>query len=108
MEPPLVLYPRDGRGAPCIWSPDDVSLNIVLEEHVIAKQEDMMPPNTQVAYKPKVTEYMQFCKHVYGNDCFKYNMINDKVLRFMFYISFREQKPCGGNKKKTAAVLVRH
>ncbi len=79
--------------------PDQVALNGQLEISVHAMLEDGRPPNTQKAMDPKIPEFFQFCELVFPNKMFKYNLTFDKVYKFMYYQSFREQKPRGGKKK---------
>ena len=76
-------------------NPNDVGLNMRLEAFVLEKESEDKPTNTSLAFDPKVTEFYQFCDHVYASSLSKYHLTYDKIYRFMFYLSFREKKKCG-------------
>jgi hypothetical protein len=55
----------------------------------------MRPGGTKNTLDGKVEEYNQYCELVYPQDQFKYNLSSVKVYRFMFYLTFRNQKKRG-------------
>ena len=79
--------------------PNENSLNSVLEQATLQFRESSRPTNTGKAMDPKIAEYFEYCDHAHGNDPYKYILDNDKVYRFMWYLSFREKKPRGGDKQ---------
>jgi hypothetical protein len=83
--------------------PNELELNANLEQTVLELREESRPSNTAAAQDPKVQEFFHFCDVVYDHDQFKYNLNCDKVYRFMFYVSFREQKARGQTKAQKAA-----
>jgi hypothetical protein len=83
--------------------PDDVAWHHDMAEGVLQLQEMYTPTNTQTAYVSKQNEFFKFCEHITRNDRDKTGMyiLNEKkVFAFMWYLSFREKKPRGGNKKR--------
>jgi hypothetical protein len=60
------------------------------------------PTNTRKAFDPKQKEFEGFCDYLYGNDMYRYNLTFEKVFKFMYYQSFREQKKRGGDKAARA------
>ena len=61
--------------------------------------------NTQKAYDPKVQEFREFCDSLYGAHPAetRYTVDQERVLSFMIYVAFREQKTRG--KKKTKGLF---
>jgi hypothetical protein len=65
--------------------------------------ESLRPGATQRAFDPKIEEYFQFCDTIYSQDVYCYNLSYDKVYRFMFYVTFRNNKTKGGTKESWKA-----
>ena len=59
-----------------------------------------VPENTRKAQDPKQSEFNNFCKKIYPNDPHATILNHEKVYKFMYYQTFREQKPRGGSKKE--------
>ena len=62
---------------------------------MLEEEESAKPDNTEKSFTPKVVEYHQFCECAYPNSVAKCHLECDKIYRFMFYLSFREQKKRG-------------
>ena len=58
--------------------------------------EQLTPANTKKQYDKKILEYYEYCEHLLGTQDGRYHMTAMKLYRFMFYLSFREQKKRGG------------
>ena len=79
-------------------NPDDVAVSknmqtLVLQLNDFGTEDD--DKNTDKAYNNKIREFFQFCELVYGDQPNWYVLDFEKVYRFMFYTSFREQPPKG-------------
>jgi Centromere DNA-binding protein complex CBF3 subunit, domain 2/Transcriptional activator of glycolytic enzymes len=83
--------------------PNDVALNSLLEETILEMREEGRPANTAKTMDNKIREFFQFCDLQYPNDPYNYILEFEKVYRFMFYQSFREQKKRGGSKQERLA-----
>ena len=79
--------------------PNDVELNSRLQQSVETIHDAGMCENTRKAMEPKEKEYIQFCNVVYPQDIHRHTLTFEKVYRFMWFQSFREKRPRGGNKK---------
>jgi Centromere DNA-binding protein complex CBF3 subunit, domain 2 len=75
---------------------------------VLQLREDCRPANTARTQDPKVLEYFGFCDVHYSHDPYKYVLESNKVYRFMWYQSFREQRKRGGTKGERAARASGH
>jgi hypothetical protein len=108
---PRTLVGGSYQGSPPQGSPDDVSQATQIKQHVNNLQlkerltgnvdhmiNDNRRANTEIAYDPKKKEYMAYCDVVYANDPYKYILSETKVLGFMYYVAYREQKKRGGGR----------
>jgi hypothetical protein len=68
-------------------------------DNVATMTEGSQRTNTKKAYDPKIKEYEEFCDKVHGDDKHKYMLTETKVLQFMYYLSYRDQKKRGRRKK---------
>ena len=87
--------PARGGATPGIQNPQEFGLNSRLETAMINVRKSMRPGGTKNTLDGKVEEYNQYCELVYPTDQFKYNLSSVKVYRFMFYLTFRNQKARG-------------
>ena len=76
-----------------------------MEQLVMDQQDEYAPENSDKIYTGKTLEFEQFCDYVYPRDHYKYVVKPDKLYRFMFYQTFREQKKKGGNSKKRKSMI---
>lgn len=76
--------------------PAELDQNPVLEQAVQAVRRVYRVESANVLYDSKTQEYFNFCDYVYPNQPYGKVLTADKVYKFMFYQSFREQKQRGG------------
>jgi hypothetical protein len=75
--------------------PNDININIQIQRSVQTMNDSFRPTNTSKVHEPKIEEFFGFCDSIYEDEPYKYNLSFEKVYRFMFYQSFREQKKRG-------------
>jgi hypothetical protein len=81
-------------------NPNELGLRANLEQAVVVLRNKDKPSNTRKTQEPKIKEFYHYCELVYGHEHYLYNLSPEKVHKFMFYQSFREQKTRGGNANK--------
>ena len=82
-----------------LTNPADYELNSRMEECVLTLRDVSKCPNSIKALDTKQEEYMQYCEVCYPDDPYKWTLDREKAYRFMWYQTFREQKPRGGNRR---------
>jgi hypothetical protein len=80
--------------------PNEYGLNIELQAIVHTMTTDNTPENTIKAMVPRVQEFFEFCDQLYQHDLFPRHLNFEKVHRFMYYVSFREQRKRGGKRHR--------
>jgi hypothetical protein len=108
LQPPLRL--DDGRGS--IGATMETHLRLLasgngnigaMEARLRQDTSELVPQNTDQAYDPKITEFLQFCK-LYSNNprggvqCD--TVTPEKIFKFIWYQCYREKKPPGRVKKR--------
>ena len=88
------------QGAIYLQTPDDNELDTNMRMAALALEGQARPENTMRAIKPKIDEYEDYIRKVFPHSQSGMVLDNQKVYRFMFYQTFREQKPKGGNSQQ--------
>ena len=74
-----------------------------MQQRLNADTHDNRPPATDVAYAPKLREFLGFCEHFYSGNAFdgtsKHTVTAEKLFKFLFYQAYREQRKKGRKKK---------
>jgi hypothetical protein len=70
---------------------------------VLEMSEALRPTNTQKAFDPKIDEFFQFCDIIFPRDLYRYTLDSNKVYKFMFFVSFRDDKNKAGTKEEKKA-----
>ena len=79
--------------------PKDLQVNNVLKASVQQLQDQHRPKNSIKSQCNKVAEFYEFCDFTRPDDLHKYSLDYDKVYSFMWFQSFREKRPRGGDKE---------
>jgi hypothetical protein len=82
---------------PHLQHPNEMALNVNLQESVWRLLENDDPPNTKKQQEPKMKEYFEFCRMMYPNDPHFNILKREKMYQFMYYQAFREKKKRGGS-----------
>ena len=53
--------------------------------------ENAKPKNTKIAYRPKITEFLQFCRSVYSSDENPTHVTEEKAYGFVSYQAHRKK-----------------
>ena len=79
----------------------DISAASMLECIRRVRQTVEKKTNTGISYLPKRKEFMAFCDHVFRVLPMdqRYSVTKEKVIKFLVYQAFREQKKRGRKKK---------
>ena len=91
-----------GATAITIRHPNEMEFNNICQEFMYHLREDKQPENTKKTYIPKVKEFVEFLQYQYGNQPFPLNLTADKIYRFFFFLTFREQKKRGGRNPESS------
>jgi hypothetical protein len=82
---------RPAPAPPHLQHPNEVALNVNLQESVWRLLENDNPPNTKKQHEPKMKEYFEFCRVMYPNDPHFNILKREKMYQFMYYQAFREK-----------------
>jgi hypothetical protein len=88
---------RPAPAPPHLQHPNEVSLNVNLQESVWRLLENDDPPNKKKQHEPKMKEYFEFCRMMYLNDPHFSILKQEKMYQFMYYQAFQEKKQRGGS-----------
>jgi hypothetical protein len=104
IESPCPLMPmtqlaarRPEAAPPHLQHPNEIALNVNLQESVWRLLENDDPINTKKQQEPKMKEYFEFCRVMYPNDPHFTILKREKMYLFMYYQAFREKKKRGGS-----------
>ena len=100
LDPQLIAQPPP---APPSQQPSTLSASAArMIVAINALTDSLQPGNTKNCYDPKTVEYHQYCNFRFWHldETQRYVVTSNKLWEFLFYASFREQRPRGGNSRK--------
>ena len=78
-----------------------------ISRSIASAHEKAKPKNTKTAYRPKITEFLQFCNSVYGTEDHPTHVTEEKAYGFMSYQSHRKKYSSKNRKSTTDTSVMR-
>ena len=78
-----------------------------ISRSIASAREKAKPKNTKKAYRPKITEFLQFCHSVYGTEDHPTHVTEEKAYGFMSYQAHRKKHSLKNRKSTTDTSVQR-
>ena len=78
-----------------------------ISRSIAVAHEKAKPKNTKTAYRPKITEYLQFCNSLYSKDAHPTHVTEEKAYGFISYQAHRKKYSTKKRKSTTDSTVQR-